>query len=288
MTELLNDFKDIIKERIKNPFLGALTFFWFTFNWKGILYLIFASDLIEEKFVKIEEVYFSPLNFFLWPILSALGYVILGSYLFWGIEKVTAYGKKKRWVNFLKNKEESLKAQEKVELAKVHLEEAKTKFKVREDLTAEISKLKYEISKEKNRVLTLENQIVHFEGKLKSYKEIVDLEFQFDLREDKVQKLIKGVTNEEVELLGQKIYNLYESLGSNVGLYNDSINELQNLEFGRFKVSSTKHLTNIELSSSGRYILRRFLYAKGLVNEEKFNFETVKKIGHKNTMVSNL
>lgn len=53
----------------------------------------------------------------------------------------------------------NLKAQEKVELAKFHLEEAKTKFKVREYLTSEISQLKFKITEKENTILNLDNQL---------------------------------------------------------------------------------------------------------------------------------
>lgn len=77
LPSLLNDIKEVVFERIRNPFLASFSVFWLIFNWKIPFYLFLSNDQIEMRFTVISKVYSSWGNSLLYPFLFALGYIYL-------------------------------------------------------------------------------------------------------------------------------------------------------------------------------------------------------------------
>lgn len=82
------EIKDDAKERMKNPFIGAVGISFFLFNWKIFSHL-FLSDLpVTDRLNVIGE-----LGFFIWqPIVTALGYVLLMPWVSALIEWLRQFG----------------------------------------------------------------------------------------------------------------------------------------------------------------------------------------------------
>lgn len=55
--QIFNDLKDTTTERFSSPILGTFTIFWLVLNWKIPLILIFSNKNIEERILKIEELF---------------------------------------------------------------------------------------------------------------------------------------------------------------------------------------------------------------------------------------
>ena len=54
MIETLQNLKQTINERIKNPFIGAFFISWVIINWRPIFIILFSHD---EIYNKIKQIY---------------------------------------------------------------------------------------------------------------------------------------------------------------------------------------------------------------------------------------
>ena len=57
MIELIKEFKESLKGRIKNRFTGTLIITLITFNWKSVAVILFSSETIESRIHYIKHVY---------------------------------------------------------------------------------------------------------------------------------------------------------------------------------------------------------------------------------------
>lgn len=272
---MVNDLKDFLKERIKNPFLAALTFFWFVFNWRILAYILFSSDTIELK-IEYYKNYYHWLNFYAYPLLSAIVYVILSTFIFAGIEWLTVKGFLLRRKVYYRKLEGDINAQEKVELAKFKREEARSGYKEQKDLNDKIEKLKKSILEKEDIIKNIEKGNKDLENRLKTIKSQISHDFQYDLRDTKIQNLINNFSNEFINQHGRIIQLLYHDLNGilNEGMKNQ-IQTLTDLEAGYFQTDSNGRLIDIELFSVGKYMLRRYLYSEGSLKKEQIEFEKI-------------
>lgn len=285
---MVNDLKDFLKERIKNPFLAALTFFWIAFNWKILAYIFFSSDTIELK-IECYRNYYQWYNFYLYPFLSAIGYVIISTFIFAGIEWLSVKGFLIRRKVFYTKLEGDIKAQEKVEIAKFHREEARSGFKERKELNDKIDSLikeieegnlKIEEERKRNTILEgkLDTGMELFDKEIKQREEIIkqiNLDFQYDLRDPRIQKLIKDFEYNELDKLSSFIGSLIKIVNRRpFDGYERYIKQLEEINAGKFTIDKEKNqITNIELTPIGKYLLKRNLYSKESMNGIKFNFD---------------
>ena len=91
MIELIKSLLESSKERIKNPLIGALAFSWVFINWKIVFIILFSKQTIENKITHIESSYIEPFSNYIYPICTALIYLILlphiSQFVEWVIKK---------------------------------------------------------------------------------------------------------------------------------------------------------------------------------------------------------
>lgn len=75
-TELLKDFIDTSKERLKTPISGAFLWSFFIFNWRPVFLLLFSNAQIEDKIIVINHEYCTFWSIF-WPVVFATLYTLL-------------------------------------------------------------------------------------------------------------------------------------------------------------------------------------------------------------------
>lgn len=85
IADLIKDFLDTAKERLKNPFSGAFLYSFLIFNWRPILFLIFSDASIEHKIVDINYEYCT-WSAIIIPLCMALFYTLLLPVIMLGIE----------------------------------------------------------------------------------------------------------------------------------------------------------------------------------------------------------
>ncbi|KQO20940.1 hypothetical protein ASF10_15275 [Flavobacterium sp. Leaf82] len=76
IADLIKDFIDSTKERLKTPISGAFLWSFIVYNWRPIFLLIFSDTSIENKIVVINYEYCSFWAIF-WPLVIATFYTLL-------------------------------------------------------------------------------------------------------------------------------------------------------------------------------------------------------------------
>lgn len=76
IADLIKDFIDSTKERLKTPISGAFLWSFIIYNWRPILMLLFSDATIENKIIVINHEYCSFWAIF-WPLVIATAYTLL-------------------------------------------------------------------------------------------------------------------------------------------------------------------------------------------------------------------
>jgi hypothetical protein len=182
MIELIKEFKESLKGRIKNRFTGTLIITLITFNWKSVFVILFSSETIEYRIYYIKNVY--PDNqFYLNILIPLLLSVLYTPIIQWVNVLIDSLSKTPSSKKRLSEQEtyvhdrnsEKIKAQ-----ADFDLEQVKNGFKNQEELNTEIKILHVEIEKFKttsskdikmitdlnSQVESLTKDVVHYKHKL--------------------------------------------------------------------------------------------------------------------------
>lgn len=131
MKELLKSFLKTTEERIKNPFIGSFITSWILFNWKPILYLIFSSKDIEQKILYIETTFTIIWCLLIFPLLSAIFYVLILPYLNLLFDWLLRYSSLKKNISLIDKQKQIIQNQKELAIEEIKLEEAKTEFRER-------------------------------------------------------------------------------------------------------------------------------------------------------------
>ena len=131
MKELLKSFLKTTEERIKNPFIGSFITSWILFNWKPILYLIFSSKDIEQKILYIETTFTIIWCLLIFPLLSAIFYVLILPYLNLLFDWLLRYSSLKKNILLIDKQKQIIQNQKELAIEEIKLEEAKTEFRER-------------------------------------------------------------------------------------------------------------------------------------------------------------
>lgn len=156
--------KEIILERLKNPFINLYLFFLIIYNWDIILYLLFSKDIIELKIQCAKNYYHDGHIWWLlnWRFIAPLIYSIVSNYILQIFSLVNDYLNAplilKRYEKFCHSEKQMYN--EYKEVIKV-----RTENKEKEDFEREIKNLM-----NKNEVLQFENE--ELTEKLKNNLEI--------------------------------------------------------------------------------------------------------------------
>lgn len=95
IADLIKEFIDSARERIKTPVSGAFLWAFIIFNWRAIVFLIFSKASIEDKIILINYEYCHWYSVVV-PIIMALIYTIGLPMLTLQIEKILKKTKKER------------------------------------------------------------------------------------------------------------------------------------------------------------------------------------------------
>ncbi|WP_433830207.1 hypothetical protein [Flavobacterium anhuiense] len=76
IADLIKDFIDSTKERLKTPISGAILWSFLIYNWRAIFLLIFSKASIEDKIIVINHEYCNFWAIF-WPLVIATMYTLL-------------------------------------------------------------------------------------------------------------------------------------------------------------------------------------------------------------------
>jgi hypothetical protein len=131
MKELFKSFLKTTEERIKNPFIGSFITSWILFNWKPILYLIFSSKDIEQKILYIETTFTIIWCLLIFPLLSAIFYVLILPYLNLLFDWLLRYSSLKKNISLIDKQKQIIQNQKELAIEEIKLEEAKTEFRER-------------------------------------------------------------------------------------------------------------------------------------------------------------
>ncbi|WP_272151856.1 hypothetical protein [Tenacibaculum aiptasiae] len=145
MIDLIKNFLDSLKGRIKDPVIGKFTISWILINWKLVSILLFANCSVEEKIKIIEEKYISIENYLLIPLGITLFYVLIFPYIMWGIDSLIKLSKEKRKKNVTSLLILDVTEKQKIVDAELKLEKIKAEQKSLQELNDKIEFLNEEI-----------------------------------------------------------------------------------------------------------------------------------------------
>lgn len=255
------DITDFINERFKNPFLASLSFFWIIFNWKVLGYVFFSSDSIEDKFINY-VLYINEFNLYLFPLIAAFLYSVGSSFAFAGIDFLASKGFHLRKKIYYDKAEIDIKSQERIELAKAHLEEAKTKFKAREELNNKIKSMEALVESKEIKIKELEVLNNDSMKIFNALRDSVNKFFKYDLLQKSIADFVNTTSIDDMKHYGLSIYGAIESYRNDIHfdeeenrkeLYGLIHKGFVNLSFEKNKIS------HIELTPLGNYLLKIFL-----------------------------
>ncbi|MBL0737639.1 hypothetical protein JI750_12105 [Flavobacterium sp. GN10] len=115
LADLIKDFIDSTKERLKTPISGAFLWSFVIYNWRPILMLLFSDTTIENKIIVINHEYCSFWAIF-WPLVIATAYTLLIPKIMLQIDNDLADTKQERITRRYEIKKHEVK--EKTEVAK--------------------------------------------------------------------------------------------------------------------------------------------------------------------------
>lgn len=152
IAELIKEFIESSRERIKTPITGSFLLAFLLYNWRPLLLLMFSDAMMEDKIVVINNEYCT-WDAIILPLLISVFYVAGVQYIMLWFDKLTTSAHKGRQVNRYNRQIHDLTAYRKV------LEEQRTNENIRSgnmergQLNDQIENLKKE-----NEALNLEKQ----------------------------------------------------------------------------------------------------------------------------------
>lgn len=254
------DFKDFISERFKNPFLASLAFFWLAFNWRIPYLLFFSEDSVSKIFGKIDSDYSSILDNYVFPLFTAIIYVLLKDHIFEFIEKKTSKAHLKRKSTLSKRIIEEIDLKVDEVQAQNRLDEAKMKNKDKEELQEKINELSEQIEsykirlQESNEVLKFsQNETNEFRSLKNEFGDIANLDAQ-------ISDFSKKTSYGKVMEFGELVYTYanWNELGSSKEYpYEVLVNELEINNLIKFNL----HKKIIHISNIGLFCLFNYLFS---------------------------
>ncbi len=273
LPSLLGDLKDLVFERIKNPFLASISVFWLVINWKIPFYLLFSKVDIEKKFDVISDDYSNLENIFFYPLVLAMLYIFYKDKVFNFLEKVTND-------SFVKRKETEVEKTirlldlEKMKVDKLNeLKDAQDKNKLRDEVL-KFEKF-FEDQKQKNQELIKYNS--NLEGTREKLFSIINNNTSLDLDDSRIKYVIKDLGNHQNLMeFGKKLFDLKGRVGDTLNKVDiNLLNEIAKREYAQFDIVSDNKLGNFYLTFEGRFLVSYYLF-----NEENIfvNDLKIKKI----------
>lgn len=268
MKELLQSIFKTAEERIKNPFIGAFFSSWIIFNWKPVFLMIFSSKNIEEKITFIDENFTSTSNLLIFPLITAVFYVLILPYLSLLFDILLKYSLLKRNDILVNKQKQNIENQKRLAIEEIKLEEAKTDFRERNThnkLVEELQKRNNELNNEIQREKEQNRSII---DELKS-----ELSSRERMTSDEMRNFEKRYSEQrrEISELNSKLYEKDEELQSLRIMLND-----RDLSFDEREVRRVIRLGN-GLLVRERYDGNR-IYYYNMETNERYNEEEIKML----------
>lgn len=207
IADLIKEFIETSKERLKTPISGAFLWSFLIYNWRPIALLFFSNASIEDKIVVINHKYCSIWAIII-PIVIALIYTIFIPMLMVKIDKLLIKTKNSRVDNIYEFKKHDII--KKIDFAdkEKELSDKRTGNKKIDDLLSEIESLKksYEVTKQADK-----NTIDDLNLKLNDANEASSsrgrISKQFDVILEQKLSQMKEEEDEDTRALIQEIAN---------------------------------------------------------------------------------
>ncbi|MFH6937609.1 hypothetical protein [Flavobacterium sp. FlaQc-30] len=145
LADLIKDFIDTTKERLKTPISGAFLWSFIIYNWRPLFLLLFSSASIEDKIIVINHEYCNFWAIF-WPIVIATFYTLFIPKIMLLIDKDLAPTKDERVTTIYESKKHLIIEKTKVAHEEFLLKNAESGNKEIQNLQDENATLKGQIS----------------------------------------------------------------------------------------------------------------------------------------------
>ncbi len=275
LPSLLSDIKDVVFERIKNPFLASFSFFWIIWNWKIPFYLFLSDDNIEMKFTVVSKVYASFGNTFLFPFISAVLYFYLKDHFFNYFESTSndAFLERKKTEN-IKTIELIKLEKDKVDVLN-ELKDAQDKNKLKERIT--------KLNEDLNKVNTLNKNLTDEISRLNIEKErlfsLVNQNTDLDLNDSRIQYIKEKLKNHRNLLnYGKNLFEYMQKVGKSL---NDTelkfLNEINEYKLVDFELIGGNQLGNFYLTFEGRFLVSYYLFNEDTSFEDDLKIKWIFK-----------
>jgi hypothetical protein len=258
--ELFDDFKDFIKERTKNPFLGSLTFFWILFNWKGLLILFFSDSPVEHRISSISFSYFDFWTSIFFPLSFAVIYTLVIPHIFHLFEKGTAeiYNERKR--TYYDKISKDYREREIVAKAKFDYEQAENDYKDQKELNEKISSLELKL---KDKEVVIENnkkQISSLETDISKLNKVINHQLTLLFNRKEIMDLYSQFTIDELNKAGEAIVYILTNLGEKTDYdIPEQIHSFEKIGAGELIIKN-ELIVDLNLNTIGYFLFLRFFY----------------------------
>lgn len=259
MKEFLQSLFKSTEERIKNPFIGAFITSWVIFNWKSILYIIFADNKIEDRIEFIMKHYSNVWNCLWLPLFSAVFYIVVLPYVSFIFEFFVKFSHKWRNKVSLDARAEALELQVGIARNEITLEEKKTEFRERNSHNQMVENLQNQV-----KILT-----ERLDESSKNYQEVTNM---LNDQNDNLSKNMQTIN----ETYSQRINEITEELkieqkrsrdlnsfisekNSEINEINDFVKDLEKkLSIELFKNDRIKDSRDKIIKQGSHYVLETF------------------------------
>lgn len=259
----VQETRDFINERLKNPFLSSLAFFWFLFNWQIPFYVIFSNHPIEGRFDYINDELWTFWRSVLLPIIFSFGYYYLRDKFFNYLEKDTKDAFIERKITATDKEVELIRLETKKEKELVKLAEIRARNKEIEELRADKEELNSKIESLKNS--NSEYKVEVFESKKVSEKSMKDLgkmtnTFYYFLgnlfKDSTIEFKYRTMSPSDLVDLHSALYIIVSQYKNKIDVERDMerIGFLEKFGVGKFNVKE-EVLKEIELTGFGVFLL---------------------------------
>lgn len=270
LPSILSELKELVFERIRNPFLGSFSFFWIIINWKIPFYLIASNKEVEERFEFVSLNYSSIFNTLLIPLFLAIAYLYLKDIIFNFLEKTTNGFFIKRKTTEMKKTVDLINLEKQKVGALNELKDAQERNK----LSQSLKECENNLIESKKAISKLTTDKDNSDKMVNLLKKTIEYDFQFDLMDEKIQRFLNKKSDTEIQTLGIKISNLLTEFEM---FANDEIKDIINIltkeELGYFRLNSDGRLVDVELFSTGKFALRYHIYSNSNFIPLKLNLK---------------
>jgi hypothetical protein len=249
MIELIKSILESSKERIKNPLIGALAFSWVFINWKIVFIILFSKQTIENKIIHIESNYIKVCSNYIYPICTALIYLILLPYISQFVEWVIKKSVIARKSNKTKMLVKGITGKQEVAIEVGILEDINAKNESKIELNKRIKDLKNDNESLKNNILDLENKISELKP---SQNE---------------SKTFNNFDQEYSKFKHTPLYKTFNDVGLRVAeegqfpVYTDSMEKQKYLSHGILKRNTEPNRNNIDIlfTNKGHFFWNKYV-----------------------------